>query len=107
MGVFFFFQAEDGIRDGRVTGVQTCALPISCLTSSISERASKAASAAIWESVGTEIARFCCRRSIGRTSAGGTTIQPTRHPVMQKYFENELITTARSDSTAAVSAAKA
>src|SRR5438876_5893912 len=26
---YFFFQAEDGIRDGRVTGVQTCALPIS------------------------------------------------------------------------------
>src|SRR5690348_18454882 len=26
--VLFFFQAEDGIRDGRVTGVQTCALPI-------------------------------------------------------------------------------
>src|SRR6266581_4506424 len=26
--VCFFFQAEDGIRDGRVTGVQTCALPI-------------------------------------------------------------------------------
>src|SRR5690348_17722426 len=29
MVCFFFFQAEDGIRDGRVTGVQTCALPIS------------------------------------------------------------------------------
>src|SRR6185312_1649507 len=27
--VFFFFQAEDGIRDLIVTGVQTCALPIS------------------------------------------------------------------------------
>src|SRR5439155_8434804 len=27
--VLFFFQAEDGIRDGHVTGVQTCALPIS------------------------------------------------------------------------------
>src|SRR5699024_11762101 len=26
--VFFFFQAEDGIRDRNVTGVQTCALPI-------------------------------------------------------------------------------
>src|SRR3989441_12154419 len=26
---FFFFQAEDGIRDKLVTGVQTCALPIS------------------------------------------------------------------------------
>src|SRR5256885_10898111 len=28
--LFFFFQAEDGIRDYKVTGVQTCALPISC-----------------------------------------------------------------------------
>src|SRR6266581_6053274 len=28
MVLCFFFQAEDGIRDGRVTGVQTCALPI-------------------------------------------------------------------------------
>src|SRR5690606_39899195 len=28
--LFFFFQAEDGIRDFHVTGVQTCALPISC-----------------------------------------------------------------------------
>src|SRR5690606_40947448 len=27
--LFFFFQAEDGIRDFHVTGVQTCALPIS------------------------------------------------------------------------------
>src|SRR5207253_8605598 len=27
--LYFFFQAEDGIRDGHVTGVQTCALPIS------------------------------------------------------------------------------
>src|SRR5690625_6391029 len=26
--ISFFFQAEDGIRDGHVTGVQTCALPI-------------------------------------------------------------------------------
>src|SRR5216684_9108011 len=29
MRFFFFFQAEDGIRDVAVTGVQTCALPIS------------------------------------------------------------------------------
>src|SRR2546429_2206637 len=32
--VFFFFQAEDGIRDVAVTGVQTCALPISPPSSS-------------------------------------------------------------------------
>src|SRR5437879_11468692 len=31
MFFFFFFQAEDGIRDTSVTGVQTCALPISRL----------------------------------------------------------------------------
>ena len=30
--LFFFFQAEDGIRDRNVTGVQTCALPICTIT---------------------------------------------------------------------------
>src|SRR2546429_6469793 len=34
MFIFFFFQAEDGIRDVAVTGVQTCALPISRFTNS-------------------------------------------------------------------------
>src|SRR6266850_5939479 len=32
VGFFFFFQAEDGIRDYKVTGVQTCALPICTAT---------------------------------------------------------------------------
>src|SRR6266404_3221224 len=32
----FFFQAEDGIRDKLVTGVQTCALPISAVTIPVS-----------------------------------------------------------------------
>src|SRR5207253_8412008 len=31
----FFFEAEDGIRDGHVTGVQTCALPIWFVTLSL------------------------------------------------------------------------
>src|SRR5690606_40390028 len=35
---FFFFQAEDGIRDFHVTGVQTCALPILATTSSRGRR---------------------------------------------------------------------
>src|SRR5947207_4836067 len=35
---FFFFQAEDGIRDHCVTGVQTCALPISLGTASPSKQ---------------------------------------------------------------------
>ena len=34
--IFFFFQAEDGIRDDLVTGVQTCALPISLMLHTVS-----------------------------------------------------------------------
>src|SRR5215211_18891 len=37
--VVFFFQAEDGIRDHCVTGVQTCALPISRTARTAAERA--------------------------------------------------------------------
>src|SRR5439155_4611958 len=40
----FFFQAEDGIRDGHVTGVQTCALPI---LTAVSKRSAHFRSAAI------------------------------------------------------------
>src|SRR5256886_14116257 len=36
--IFFFFQAEDGIRDLTVTGVQTCALPISNARPSFARR---------------------------------------------------------------------
>src|SRR2546422_8181361 len=43
---FFFFQAEDGIRDVAVTGVQTCALPIYLSHFSPSSRAS--AGSIIW-----------------------------------------------------------
>src|SRR6266566_699915 len=39
----FFFQAEDGIRDYKVTGVQTCALPISAALSPPCLAASKSA----------------------------------------------------------------
>src|SRR5699024_11705409 len=40
IAVYFFFQAEDGIRDRNVTGVQTCALPISGQSSSTAARLS-------------------------------------------------------------------
>ena len=35
---------------------------------------------------------FCASRSIMRTWSAGTTIQPMRQPVIEKYLENELIT---------------
>src|SRR2546426_6829731 len=38
--IFFFFQAEDGIRDYKVTGVQTCALPISSVVQVLTDPAS-------------------------------------------------------------------
>src|SRR5207253_6970297 len=48
--VFFFFQAEDGIRDGHVTGVQTCALPISITFGSYGQGLAQIANAdgAVW-----------------------------------------------------------
>src|SRR2546427_196508 len=41
--LFFFFQAEDGIRDLTVTGVQTCALPISVHVSEATRRSTSMA----------------------------------------------------------------
>src|SRR5207244_10141375 len=38
--IFFFFQAEDGIRDDLVTGVQTCALPI-CRADAVGHRVAR------------------------------------------------------------------
>src|SRR5260370_31386787 len=44
--LYFFFQAEDGIRDSSVTGVQTCALPI--LRDRIAEQLARDIDAARW-----------------------------------------------------------
>src|SRR5690606_40087866 len=56
--LFFFFQAEDGIRDFHVTGVQTCALPIwmaARISSSCSSAPGSAADCAV------RLARRCLR----------------------------------------------
>src|SRR5256885_8755212 len=49
---FFFFQAEDGIRDYKVTGVQTCALPI-CESALIRSSNARARSWS-WEGTSTD-----------------------------------------------------
>src|SRR6266567_1932390 len=46
---FFFFQAEDGIRDLTVTGVQTCALPISCAQSAKPVFITHAGARGVWD----------------------------------------------------------
>src|SRR2546422_2795110 len=59
--LFFFFQAEDGIRDVAVTGVQTCALPIS-------RGKGRVRSANGWK--GARSAR-CAKSNSGRTARSG------------------------------------
>src|SRR2546426_9499283 len=55
--MFFFFQAEDGIRDYKVTGVQTCALPILVRTA-VDEGFKHAMSAIIDSNVSTLLTAF-------------------------------------------------
>src|SRR6266446_3654848 len=61
---FFFFQAEDGIRDYKVTGVQTCALPI-CTDAGSATRANRNASSATWNRCATRKTR---RSELQRTA---------------------------------------
>src|SRR2546422_4516505 len=61
---FFFFQAEDGIRDVAVTGVQTCALPIS-----ISSAASEPPRAAPCSSRAPRRGSVCTCRATARSSS--------------------------------------
>src|SRR5439155_25340563 len=66
---FFFFQAEDGIRDGHVTGVQTCALPIwRSPTPSRWDSTCRCARAA---TTAAQIGRASCRERVYKT--GGVT----------------------------------
>src|SRR5256885_4101109 len=68
--LFFFFQAEDGIRDYKVTGVQTCALPISA--ASVGLRAppkTSAPSLPAQASAATRATSWAVGRLIGDTQA--------------------------------------
>src|SRR2546426_4658528 len=75
---FFFFQAEDGIRDYKVTGVQTCALPISSL--SVAELVLESGQAlptlvhGRWAATGARVQVFPAAR------AQPATVVPADHP---------------------------
>src|SRR5437868_12829396 len=93
---FFFFQAEDGIRDRNVTGVQTCALPIfsqadyaTCaLVPELNYRAARLARAAADEFAqragearfvagALEIGRASCRERV-EIAGGGVSLKKKR-----------------------------
>src|SRR5690606_39777618 len=69
--LFFFFQAEDGIRDFHVTGVQTCALPISGLE--VSEQELDAAIAGIAQQNNTSVEGL-----VGELARSGMTLADLR-----------------------------
>src|SRR5258708_23959158 len=71
---FFFFQAEDGIRDDLVTGVQTCDLPISLFYARIDRgvlRSRWQLQQRIKERVGLHLSR---RRMLGKNNADARSI---------------------------------
>src|SRR3989449_7873975 len=71
-GSFFFFQAEDGIRDVAVTGVQTCALPIyHLLAASSGDEAERAGRAGGLSAGGQEAGRGGLRTGEGRGGGRG------------------------------------
>src|SRR2546430_13385307 len=60
---FFFFQAEDGIRDLTVTGVQTCALPISLDTNAGASGSDRRTTTRRWRPSNQAATRSCFSRS--------------------------------------------
>src|SRR5207248_6215246 len=93
----FFFQAEDGIRDRTVTGVQTCALPISDVD------ALRALSSAELRALGrlpepmirrrgdrgfrvVKIGRASCRERGSKTEAGGSAIANGQQRARPRLF---------------------
>ena len=67
LGVFFFFQAEDGIRDRDVTGVQTCALPI-CIILDANHATFSASRRTRKEVIGHSVCQILHGGKIGRAS---------------------------------------
>src|SRR5256885_2365010 len=74
----FFFQAEDGIRDYKVTGVQTCALPIAAEIAS-AKATGKPSVSRTTMAMKSVIPMMCVRISYSWQSDGTDTLQGRRH----------------------------
>src|SRR5258707_5444806 len=105
---FFFFQAEDGIRDIGVTGVQTCALPISVISAmadrhkkeitEMLERARQAPS--LLESLEILFTAHCCEDAPQVVSAFVVDLyaEASRNPHVADLVR-DVLTTAMDDET--------
>src|SRR6266404_4587297 len=82
---FFFFQAEDGIRDKLVTGVQTCALPISAVRTRLI----------------FHITRQAVRYSSGKQPCSGESFPDNRAELVAGQFPPDTGTPSRAESPAA------
>src|SRR5205807_6670584 len=75
----FFFQAEDGIRDYKVTGVRTCALPIWCNRDGRAYTANVAGPAALLvaklHKLGEQIGRASCRERAEIVAGRGSCVR--------------------------------
>src|SRR5215467_10444789 len=84
--LFFFFQAEAGIRDYKVTGVQTCALPICCTV------ASSPANPAEWRTCSTDAPS----RSVSLAAASADNVPESKrlpkHPMPKRVGSSEVNT---------------
>src|SRR5256886_11206656 len=69
VSLVFFFQAEDGIRDLTVTGVQTCALPISPLPSWPTRAGTRFGAGVSWSSVTSRSSPSCVALRAGSSAA--------------------------------------
>src|SRR5437762_4453262 len=81
---FFFFQAEDGIRDTSVTGVQTCALPISSSSTPPTYQHASRARCATSTPATTSAPRRSAARTASRISAS------RQHPTRSRSEERRV-----------------
>src|SRR3989449_8375538 len=91
---FFFFQAEDGIRDVAVTGVQTCALPISRRSCGCSRSCTTPAKPSYWSpmkptSRRTPPARSICGTAWSRSEEHTSELQSRLHLVCRLLLEKK------------------
>src|SRR3954447_18099896 len=78
-----------------------------CPSASAEPSGVEAATAARWGSAGGQIVKLPVRRSTARRSRSGTSSQPSRQPVIEKYLEKELTTIASREVAHALDVAGA